>query len=49
VWLLGIGLGVPGKECVWKDGGGEEGTEGATTDGVCTEEAEETEFGTAEL
>jgi hypothetical protein len=49
VWLLGIGLGVPGEECVWKDGGGEDGTEGAITDGVCTEEAEETEFGTAEL
>ncbi len=44
-----MGLGVPGEEYVWKDGGGEEGTEGAIIDGVCTEEAEETELGTAEL
>jgi len=40
---------VPGEECVWKDGGGEEGTEGAIKDGVWTDEAEETELGTAEL
>jgi hypothetical protein len=34
---------------VWNDGGGEEGMDGAIMDGVCTEEAEETELGTAEL
>ena len=49
MWLLGIGLGVPGEECVWKDGGGEEGTDGARRDGVCTEETEETELGSAVL
>jgi hypothetical protein len=49
VWLLGIGRGVPGEECVWKDGGGEEGTDGARIDGVCTEETEETELGSAVL
>lgn len=49
MWLLGIGRGVPGEEWVWKDGGGEEGTDGARIDGVCTEEAEETELGSAVL
>jgi len=49
VYVLGMGLGVPGEECVWKDGGGEEGMDGAIMDGVWIEEAEETELGTAEL
>jgi len=44
-----MGLGVPGEECVWNEGGGEEGTEGAIRDGVWMEEAEETEVGMPEL
>jgi len=40
---------VPGEEWVWKDGGGDEGTEGLSIDGVCIEEAEEMEFGIPEL
>ena len=49
MWLLGIGLGVPGEEYVWKDGGGEEGTEAGAMDGVWMDEAEETEVGMPEL
>ncbi len=50
--VLGVGLGVPGDECVWKLGGGELGIEGAIMDGVRMDEAtdtEETEFGIPEL
>jgi hypothetical protein len=37
--VLGVGRGVPGEECVWKDGGGELGIEGAIRLGVYVEDA----------
>lgn len=42
-----MGRGVPGDEWVWKDGGGDDGIDGAIIEGVCTEDA--MELGTALL